>query len=252
MRIGCNNNPTQVIYLQSFLKNFEGYDYVQVNGVFDDLTFRAVSEFQEKYRNDVLEPWAEGQTPTGYVYITTLRKINEIMCGPQGPISVPQAQEIENYVPTPGVPAEVGMVEATSSLATIEGPPKGQINNIAAALFAFPDTFADGIECLYTFILILIVLYILGNVLRDVLYENTSENVRKRFYTKWITIILGLIVALVVVNILGRLCLTLPLLIALVLSVIWTFLYPKHNSIRASIKSWYLVITARTKTFLNS
>ncbi|MEK7186952.1 MAG: peptidoglycan-binding domain-containing protein [Patescibacteria group bacterium] len=248
MRIDFNNNPTQVIYLQSFLKYFEGYDYVQVNGVFDDLTFRAVSAFQEKYRDDVLEPWAKGQTPTGYVYILTLRKINEIVCGPQTPISVPQAQEIENYVPTPGVTPEVGMIEPIT--APVEGPPKGQ--NLAAALFAFPDTFADGIRCLYTFILILIVLYILGNVLRDVLYENTLENVRKRFLTKWITIISGLIIAIIVAYIFGRWCIILPLLVALVLSIIWTSLYPKHNSIRVSTKAWYLVITARTKTFLNS
>jgi hypothetical protein len=44
-------------------------------------------------------------------------------------------------------------------------------------------------------------------------------------------------------------CLILPLIVALILSIIWTLTHKKHHSIRASIKSWFLVGSARTKTF---
>jgi hypothetical protein len=60
---------------------------------------------------------------------------------------------------------------------------------------------------------------------------------------------IGLVVAIIVAYLLGWWCLILPLFIAFVISSIWTLTYPKHNSIRASVKSWYLVVVARTKSF---
>ena len=50
----------------------------------------------------------------------------------------------------------------------------------------------------------------------------------------------------------GWWCVILPLILALILSLIWTSTYSKHNSIRASVKSWYLVGTARTKSILKN
>jgi hypothetical protein len=38
------------------------------------------------------------------------------------------------------------------------------------------------------------------------------------------------------------------LIVALILSIIWVLLRPKHSSIRASWKSWYLVLMARSKS----
>ena len=85
MRIDFQNDPIQVMRLQAFLKSFEGYDYVTVNGVFDQATFDAVS-FQMKYKDDILTPWGH-TAPTGYVYILTLKKINELYCQHTFPIN---------------------------------------------------------------------------------------------------------------------------------------------------------------------
>ena len=49
------------------------------NGDFDLVTHQAVKTFQDKYRDEVLLPWGMEQ-PSGYVYLTTRKKINEIYC----------------------------------------------------------------------------------------------------------------------------------------------------------------------------
>jgi hypothetical protein len=78
MRIDRDNNPNEVKKLQRFLNEKEGQRLV-VNGVFDDYTYDAVSAFQLKYSEDVLAPWGITDS-TGYVYKTTLKKINELEC----------------------------------------------------------------------------------------------------------------------------------------------------------------------------
>lgn len=78
MRRGKANNPSQVMLLQNFL-NTEMDASLPVSGVFGLLTENVVKSFQTKYSDDVLAPW--GITyPTGYVYKTTLWKINQIHC----------------------------------------------------------------------------------------------------------------------------------------------------------------------------
>ncbi|MBI5817029.1 MAG: hypothetical protein HZB09_01235 [Candidatus Yonathbacteria bacterium] len=79
LKKGADNDPREVKNLQAFLRGVEKDTTVEVNGVFDDATYNAVSNFQAKYKDDVLTPWGVN-TPTGYVYITTKRKINEIFC----------------------------------------------------------------------------------------------------------------------------------------------------------------------------
>ncbi|MCR4328179.1 MAG: peptidoglycan-binding protein [Patescibacteria group bacterium] len=79
MRIGEDNDPFEVMKLQNFLQRYDGATNLQVNGTFDQATFDAVSVFQERYADDILEPWGT-KAPTGYVYITTLHKMNEIIC----------------------------------------------------------------------------------------------------------------------------------------------------------------------------
>jgi peptidoglycan hydrolase-like protein with peptidoglycan-binding domain len=80
MRIDLNNKKEEVLKLQNFLKIGQGYD-VEETGVFDEKTDKAVKAFQEKYSGDVLKPWGSDSKPTGYVYITTKNKINQIVCG---------------------------------------------------------------------------------------------------------------------------------------------------------------------------
>src|SRR3989338_704439 len=78
IRSGRANDPEQVRRLQTVLRDFEGAQ-VAVNGVYDGATLVAVHAFQSKYAADILAPWAINQS-TGYVYLTTRKKINEIYC----------------------------------------------------------------------------------------------------------------------------------------------------------------------------
>jgi hypothetical protein len=78
MKIGDNNDRNDVLRLQGFLLNTEHFD-VDVNGIFDQKTDAAVKAFQAKYLNETMGPW-HVTTPTGYVYIATKKKINEIAC----------------------------------------------------------------------------------------------------------------------------------------------------------------------------
>jgi hypothetical protein len=78
---GMKENP-QVRCLQEFLKSQgpEIYPEGITNGNFYTLTQKAVIRFQEKYREEVLDPWGltEG---TGYVGSSTRAKINELLGG---------------------------------------------------------------------------------------------------------------------------------------------------------------------------
>jgi len=67
-----------VLLIQDFLNTFQG-ERVNQTGVYDSQTVDAVRRFQERYRNDVLDPWGLGE-PTGIVYKTTSAKMNALMC----------------------------------------------------------------------------------------------------------------------------------------------------------------------------
>src|SRR3989344_469634 len=76
---GKANNPDEVKKLQEFLNNKEG-EKLSVSGVFDLPTLEAVKRFQDKYAKDILQESWGLSCNTGYVYITTLAKINDIVC----------------------------------------------------------------------------------------------------------------------------------------------------------------------------
>ncbi len=104
IRYGTDNNPGEVEKLQTFLNEYEGED-IPVTGFYGDITLKAVNRFQVKYSDEILAPWGIN-TPTGYVYKTTQRKINDIKC--------------------PGV--EVTMPEIVSDISTkdLDGEVKGE------------------------------------------------------------------------------------------------------------------------------
>jgi hypothetical protein len=84
MRESQQNPSDEVSKLQTFLNKELGTN-IPVTGVFDHTTTAQVDMFQAKYWQDVLLPWvshglANEKTPTGYVYKTTLWKINKIAC----------------------------------------------------------------------------------------------------------------------------------------------------------------------------
>jgi len=91
-----NNKPSEVKKLQRFLRDFEAFSDLKITGVFDRDTFKAVSDFQVKYKSDILAPWGTS-LPTGYVYITTKKKINEIYCQSEIALTKKQLMEINNF-----------------------------------------------------------------------------------------------------------------------------------------------------------
>ncbi|OHA90451.1 MAG: hypothetical protein A3F53_01625 [Candidatus Zambryskibacteria bacterium RIFCSPHIGHO2_12_FULL_48_10] len=271
MRIGANNDPLQVIRLQAFLKAFEKFDYVTINGVFDEVTQMAVMEFQLRYKDDVLTPWGISE-PTGYVYITTLGKINQILCGTGIPGVQPDKviKDIKSATGKESAGFKEGMGTNTLSSVPVIGSatdsgPKGQNEelddpwwypeNLTAALFTWPDSGTELLKSLYELLLVLIVLYILGNVLESVLYkEQTTEGNKDvldtiasdRFKAKWWTIAAGLLVAFGGAYYLERWYLLLPLLIALIATIAWILTRSKHEKLKAEVKK--LVIITEKKS----
>ncbi len=79
IRFGGDNDMAEVRKLQRFLVQYEGVTDLTETGAYDESTQGAVFRFQQKYRRDILGPWNRS-APTGYVYKTTLKKINEIYC----------------------------------------------------------------------------------------------------------------------------------------------------------------------------
>ncbi|HEY4502087.1 MAG TPA: hypothetical protein VJJ20_03425 [Candidatus Paceibacterota bacterium] len=94
VRYGAQNDPEQVARLQYVLRQFEGAQ-IQLTSVYDAATLAAVNAFQRKYAGEILAPW-NLKAPTGYVYYTTRKKINEVFCqGAQAfPLTAAQLQEV--------------------------------------------------------------------------------------------------------------------------------------------------------------
>lgn len=97
IRRGSSNDSSQVLRLQRFLNEYEGLE-VPLTGFYDSTTEQAVRDFQEKYRSSILTPWGIGE-PTGYVYYTTQKQVNDIYCGGERvfPLSENQLNEIESF-----------------------------------------------------------------------------------------------------------------------------------------------------------
>lgn len=268
MRMGQANDVYEVIKLQSFLKVFEGFDYVTVNGVYDSATAQAVSAFQLKYSNEVLAPWGIN-APTGYAYITTVGKINQIICGSGIPAVSPAPTKV--FHKEGGISKEGDFKEGMGSTTLNSIPVVGQDvmpssgttakghsmagagddpNGLAAALISWPTTARDTMQCLYELLLILIVLYILGNVLESVLYKDTPENVLKRFYTKWTTITVGLALSFLGAYMLKEWCLLLPLVIAFLASLAWMLTHSKHDKFKASATALYATSSSKARSMM--
>ncbi len=85
LRMGKENDAEQVKKLQEFLNTHLGLT-LPTSGFFGQLTHEAVKQFQLKYKDEVLTPWVSHGFPndgeaSGFVYKTTLRKINNLFCG---------------------------------------------------------------------------------------------------------------------------------------------------------------------------
>lgn len=118
MKFGANNDATQVAKLQNFLKYVEKLE-VDVNGIFDKKTENAVIAFQNKYADVILNPWGGSRQGTGFVYITTLKKINQIACYQPLTLDPSELATIMAYknrgslvvTATPSVPSQESVIE---------------------------------------------------------------------------------------------------------------------------------------------
>lgn len=97
IKLGAKNDVDQVKALQHFL-NLDLSIALPMTGYYGPLSFSAVKQFQEKYADEVIKPWATVGFPfekgTGYVYKTTVRWVNVLNCGlpsdtTEFPISLP-------------------------------------------------------------------------------------------------------------------------------------------------------------------
>ncbi|MCB9816759.1 hypothetical protein H6786_05175 [Candidatus Nomurabacteria bacterium] len=97
LRYGALNDAGQVMKLQQFL-NMELDRGLLVSGYFDLATEQAVRDFQIIHRDEVLTPWGL-ERDSGYVYYTTQKKINDMMCAGMAifPLAPDQQQEIESF-----------------------------------------------------------------------------------------------------------------------------------------------------------
>ncbi len=91
LRIGRQNSASEVRKLQIFL-NEHISSKLPVTGFFGPLTDAAVRTFQRQYSAEVLGPWGI-MSDTGYVYYTTQKTINELVC--EGARSFPLHPEQE-------------------------------------------------------------------------------------------------------------------------------------------------------------
>lgn len=78
LKFGGKNNPAEVRKLQLYLRDTEKLD-VDVTDMFDEKTLAGVNAFQARYVKDTMGPWG-ASIPSGQVYISTLKKINELNC----------------------------------------------------------------------------------------------------------------------------------------------------------------------------
>lgn len=134
MKMGGVNNVAEVTKLQSFLKNVEKLS-VDVTGTFDQKTEDAVKAFQLKYLPTVLGPWSATRA-TGNVYITTTKKINEIVCATPFVLSAGDLAIIEAYNEgrtTPdGQSIEIGQTGTSTSDDTALGTEVDENTDVAA------------------------------------------------------------------------------------------------------------------------
>lgn len=94
IRPGAKNKVSQVKRLQYFLRDYEGESEITPDGLYGPTTIAAVNRFQERYAEDVLEPWGLYK-PSGYLYYTTRKKINDIYCAGKAEFPLDETQESE-------------------------------------------------------------------------------------------------------------------------------------------------------------
>lgn len=95
IKLESKNDPNEVRKLQQFLIDYEN-EKLTIDGVYKYNDYDAVKRFQVKYSKDVLTPWGLTK-PTGYVYKTTITKVNQIICPGESfanPVIIPVVEKV--------------------------------------------------------------------------------------------------------------------------------------------------------------
>ncbi len=140
IRYGADNDPLEVRKLQTFLNEKQG-ESLAVDGGYGLDDMEAVKRFQQKHKSEVLGVWGLSE-PTGYVYRTTLMKINSFYCSAS--VTCPAFTE-HNSLTENTVSAEVGK---TKMLLSELGFYSGTVTNtfdasLDASLKNFQETFNE-------------------------------------------------------------------------------------------------------------
>lgn len=140
IRYGAENNVDDVQKLETFLNEKQG-ESLAVDGVYGEEDVAAVKRFQQKYASEVLGVWGLSK-PTGYVYRTTLMKINSFYCNTT--ITCPAFTEY-NSLTENSASAEI---TKTKTLLSELGFYSGAINNtfdieLNRSLKSFQETFSE-------------------------------------------------------------------------------------------------------------
>ncbi len=112
IKIEAKNDVNEIVKLQTFLKNNEKMN-VDVNGIYDIKTIEAVKAFQTKYANDILTPWGM-KSPSGNVFYTTKKKINELICNKNLSLTSTELAQIDAYKKRINEKAEVNSNDSKS------------------------------------------------------------------------------------------------------------------------------------------
>ena len=125
------NDPEQVRLLEVFLRDGRN-EQVVPDGTYDAASVAAVKRFQSEHVNDILAPWGIDY-PTGHVYFTTRKKINELYCNgakdfPLSPLQVRQIELYRNGELQPGSTEPVGDAPAPFPWSAIDFPLIAEFN----------------------------------------------------------------------------------------------------------------------------
>lgn len=249
LRRDWNNDRFEVLKLQYFLMNLEGHSNLQATGVFDDATYAAVSEFQNKYFDDILKPWGH-TAPTGFVYILTKKKVNEIVCRAAFPVSAQEQEEINNFrtflenlrangIALPGgsmmgdgmmddkmddkmmddVSNMVGMTDDENFTGT-GGVDTSDLKAVAAAIFSVPNSREAMLQSLYFLLIAVIAVYLFTEII--VGSRDTSKLNKYQIWARKTTgYLIGLILAIIVAVWYQVFSIVVPLLVLAIISAVF-------------------------------
>ncbi len=261
LHIDWDNDPYEVQKLQAFLKHFEGFSDLPVTGFFDQQTFDAVVKFQERYFGEILEPWGH-EAGTGFVYITTSKKINEIVCQTDFPLTAPQLLEIaefrlflsqirsEDVLVDSGAPLvlpseerapgegleivlgslvaqdeeDIGIKDTIKDITEIENLPRGSIiGNLASSALALPGNLDENTRCAVTFVLTLFIMFLIAHLF-TIRDSANPEADRSYVLTKKLVIFtFGISLFIFLFLMVPLTCVIGPLSIVFAVSAIWSF-----------------------------